>query len=96
MQIVVLPAARDDMREIWLFGVLTWGEGQADRYADMIDAGIRGLGAQPYMRQGAEGVSPGLRRLIVGWHVVFHRVGDEAVRIIRVLHQSRDAGLWVG
>jgi toxin ParE1/3/4 len=96
MRIVVLPAARDDLREIWRFGVLTWGEAQADRYADMIDAGIRGLGDQPYMGQGADGVSPGLRRLVLRSHVVFYRVGDEAVRIIRVLHQSRDAGRWVG
>ena len=96
MRIIVLPAARDDLREIWRFGVLTWGEAQADRYSDTLDAAIDGLGVLPYMGPAANDVSPGLRRLVVRSHVVFYRVEDEAMRIIRVLHGSRDAGRWVG
>ena len=95
MRIVVLRAARDDLREIWRFGRLTWGEAQADRYSDILDGVIRGLGAQPYLGPAAEDVSAGLRRLIAGSHVVFYRVEPESLRIIRVLHQSRDAGRWV-
>ncbi|MGQ0567741.1 MAG: type II toxin-antitoxin system RelE/ParE family toxin [Gemmobacter sp.] len=95
MRIVVLPAAREDLRDIWRFGAQTWGEGQADRYADLLDAAIRGLALQPFTGPSAEDVSPGLRRLVARSHVVFYRVDKQVVRIIRVLHQSRDAARWL-
>ena len=96
MRIIVLPAARDDPRDIWRFGVITWGEAQADRYSDTLDAAINGLDVLPYRGPAADEVSQGLRRLVVRSHVVFYRVEGEAVRVVRVLHGSRDAGRWVG
>ena len=95
MRIIVLPAARDDLRDIWRFGVITWGEAQADRYSDTLDAAINGLGVLPYMGPVVDDVSKGLRRLVVRSHLAFYRVDGDAVRIIRVLHGSRDAGRWV-
>lgn len=96
MRITVLPAARDDLRDIWRFGARMWGEVQADRYSDVLNAAIEGLGVHPFMGPTAAEVCPGLRRLVVRSHVVFYRVEAEVLRVVRVLHGSRDAGRWAG
>ena len=35
------------------------------------------------------------RKASVGRHVVFFRVGEDAVEVLRVLRQRMDAGRWV-
>lgn len=46
----------------------------------------------PTLRR-AEEVGPGLRRALVGSHVVFFREDAAAVTVVRVLHQSMDVGV---
>ena len=43
----------------------------------------------------AEDIATGLRRQIVGSHLIWFRLNGERLVVIRVLHQSRDAGRWV-
>jgi toxin ParE1/3/4 len=96
MQVVLLPAAREDLRDIWLYGVTRWSMAQADRYSDALDGAIGLLAMNPFLAAPAETVGPGLRRLLFESHAVFYRVEGDVVEVVRVLHQSRDAGVWVG
>lgn len=56
------------------------------------------IGALPEGRavtSSAEDVWPGTRRARSGRHVIYFRETEEAVEVIRVLHQRMDAGRWV-
>ena len=96
MRVSYLAAARSDLESIWLFGANLWSIALADRYASELDAMIRRLTANPGKGVATPQTSPGLRRLIFRSHAIFYRVEDDGVVIVRVLHQSADAGRWVG
>lgn len=42
--------------------------------------------------QQADDIRPGLRRLVVGSHIIWFRSDSTTLRIIRVQHGRRDAG----
>lgn len=46
-ELVISERAEADLREIWHYSFDTWGEVQADRYLDELDAGMRKCGAEP-------------------------------------------------
>lgn len=96
MQVRVLAAARRDLREIWYFGCDRWGERPTDAYSDTLDAMIGSLGENPLKGPMAPEIGFGLRRMVVRSHVVFYQVIGDAVEVVRVLHQSVDAGKRVG
>ena len=95
MNVILLAAAREDLTEIWTFGAIEWSMSRADAYFGMLMAAIGRLGDHPLMAPPAAGLGPGYRRLVVRAHVVFYRVEGDVVEVVRVLHQSRDAGRWV-
>ena len=96
MRTILLAAARDDMDDIWRFGAREWSKERADDYFMMLSEAIQRLADNPKAAQSAELARPGYRRLVVGSHAVFYRVTNDAVEVLRILHQSRDAGIWVG
>ena len=95
MIVILLAAAREALTEIWTFGAIEWSMSRADAYFDLLMGAIGKLGDHPQMAPPAVGLGPGYRRLVVRAHVVFYRVEGDVVAVVRVLHQSRDAGRWV-
>jgi toxin ParE1/3/4 len=69
---------------------------QADRYSNALDAAILRLADNPFLAPPVNIVASGVRRLAHQAHAIFYRVESDEVLVLRVLHQSRDAGLWVG
>ena len=53
--------------------------------------GISGLAENPHMAPLVIELASNMRRLVSGAHVVFYRVGDKVVEVVRVLHQRMDA-----
>ena len=95
MRVILLPAARDDLRAIWRFGLEHWSMPQADRYSGALDAAIESLANDPERAARFPGAGRGYRRLIAGSHAVNFRIEGEAVIVVRVLHQSARAKGWV-
>lgn len=89
----VSPDAEADLRGIWIYTFQTWGEAQADKYLNDLDTRMIGLTTGATASRRAEEVGPGLRRALVGSHVVFFREDAAAVTVVRVLHQSMDVGV---
>lgn len=94
-RLVVSKRAEADLREIWLYSFKTWGEAQADRYLDELDAGLRECGAQPERGRRRDEVREGYWSLLVHRHVAFYTFTVDAVLIQRVLHGSMLADLHV-
>ena len=86
------PAAEADVEEIWDYTVRNWGEAQAERYTRDIRDACEALGDGTLSGRSAENIRAGYRKAVVGSHVVFYRVRDDVVEVIRILHQSMDVG----
>lgn len=95
MQVTLLPTAREDLREIWLFGAERWGDARADAYFFDLSEAIERLELSPFMNAVAEELGEPYRRLFCEAHTVIYRVEQDEVVVARVLHQSRDVGRWV-
>jgi toxin ParE1/3/4 len=87
--------AETDLRDIWTCSANRRGCPQANSYLGTLRTAITGLRDDTTPSRPAGDVPPACRKVSVGRHVVFFRVGDDAVEVLRVLHQRRDAGRWV-
>jgi len=87
--------ALSDLDEVWDYSEEVWGTAQANRYLDDLRRGIEGLAHARTASRSAEEVRPGLRKAVIKQHAVFFRESDDVIKVIRVLHQRRDAGRWV-
>ena len=96
MKLDISEDALGDLDEILSFSIRQWGPARAFDYIADIRAKAEALARGDLSGMEADEIGPGLRRQIVGAHVIWFRVEAERLRVIRVLHQSRDAGRWVG
>ncbi|MEI9965021.1 MAG: type II toxin-antitoxin system RelE/ParE family toxin [Caulobacteraceae bacterium] len=62
----------------------------ADRLIERLLERSRSLLDQPQKAPLRDDLSPGLRALPVGDHIVFYVERDEGIRIVRILHGRRD------
>ena len=82
------PAARADLRSIWLYTDETWGRDQADRYIASIETVFENLAAGREQGRAADHFRKGYRVASVGSHYVFYRSSaDDTIQIMRILHQ---------
>ncbi len=96
MTVTLRPAAREDLRDIWLFGRGEWGEAAADKYFHDLTVALQRLADHPLSAPASQELGKGYRRLVCTAHVVFYVAAVENVDVVRILHQSRDVGVWVG
>ncbi|PWK60087.1 type II toxin-antitoxin system RelE/ParE family toxin [Roseicyclus mahoneyensis] len=90
--VVYRPEADADLDGIWAYTLEQWGLQQALKYDADLTRRIEGLATGATASRRAEEVGPGLRRALVGSHVVFFREDAAAVTVVRVLHQRMDVG----
>lgn len=84
--------AQQDYRGIVRYTRRTWGAQQSLSYGRRLVAAMQQLGQYPFLGESRDDLGAGLRSRLVGQHVVYYRVGDDAVVVERVLHQSMDPG----
>ncbi|MFG0284470.1 MAG: type II toxin-antitoxin system RelE/ParE family toxin [Phycisphaerales bacterium JB039] len=88
--LAISARAQVDLLEIWLWTHDRFGDAQADRYLDELDAGIRACATRPESGKDREAIRPGYRSRLFGKHIVFYTFTDTEVVIQRVLHASMD------
>jgi toxin ParE1/3/4 len=76
--------AEADLLGIGRYTLRTWGEEQATRYIDDLEACCRMLAGNPMLGRACDHIRPGLRRMERGEHVVFYREGDTGVLVSRM------------
>lgn len=89
-------AAKVDLDEIWDYSRRNWGAVRAAGYLDRLADAAEALARGELTGTRADDIRPGLRRLVSGSHILWFRITDDRLLVIRVLHQSRDAGRWMG
>lgn len=80
-----------DLDEIWDYSADAWGADQANRYVERLEVALKGLAAGETKSRQADNVKAGLRSAPTGRHVIYFTQTDEAINVIRVLHQRMDA-----
>lgn len=80
--------AESDLIGIRDYTVITWGAGQAVRYASELKICCQTLANNPSLGRLCEYLHPGLHRFEHGMHVVFYLKRRGGVLIARILHQS--------
>jgi len=79
--------AETDLLNIASFTIQNWGQTQADRYLDDLEACCRQLADTPGLGRSCDNVRPGLHRMECGRHVILYRQEKGGILISRILHQ---------
>jgi toxin ParE1/3/4 len=88
-RIVLTTAARADLREISNHRRIA-GDPIAHALSEKIIAAAASLSERPTRQRLRNDLSPRLRALSVGNYMIFYRVQQDAVAVVRILHGSRN------
>jgi len=84
------PKAVSDLEAIWNYTVETWDEDQAEHYLRMLNMAFLDLSLSPSLGRSCELIREGYRKFRVGRHVIFYRIEETSIEVVRVLHQQMD------
>ncbi|MES9853997.1 MAG: type II toxin-antitoxin system RelE/ParE family toxin [Candidatus Thiodiazotropha sp. L084R] len=88
LKIIKTVRAEQDLIDIWSYSFNKWGEAQADRYLDRLNAGFSLVAKNPQMcRQRKECEQPAYIHLCEH-HLIVYAFNSKTVTIVRVLHES--------
>jgi toxin ParE1/3/4 len=87
---VLSPRAQDDLDGIWSYTTRRWGADQAERYIRRIAEAVELIAETPVLGRDCNHVRDGYRKDPVGSHILFYRVIDDSVDVVRILHQRMD------
>ncbi len=88
--LVISPAARGDLSEIYSFGLRNWGKARSIKYLGHLKEQFWLLTLQPLIGAERTELLSGVRSLPVESHIVFYRVSAGYIEIIRILHGRQD------
>ena len=87
---VISKKAVADLEEIWLYTVEKWSVEQADRYYNLIFDEINYICKNSNAGKSMEHVRKGYRSAKVKSHLIFYRVINATIDVIRILHERID------
>lgn len=84
------PAAKRDLEHIWRYTCERWSEKQAVIYFVQLDEAFAWLVANPFILRERQELAPPTRVKSVGPHLIFYKITEDYVDIIRVRHERED------
>ena len=84
------PEAKNDLLDIRAYTREKWGNQQAQKYIDALEKRSDELARSPHMGRERPEIKPGYRSIAEGKHVIFYRVGDSGIEILRIPHGRMD------
>ena len=81
-------AAKGDLAGIIRYGERNYGPEASNAYRDKLEAHFARLALQPYLYTAVDDLRVGYRRSVCGVHVIYYRVVDDGVEIIRILRSQ--------
>jgi toxin ParE1/3/4 len=91
-QYVLSPRAQADLEDIWAFTTNRWGLTQAEVYIRQIQSSIETVAAAPALGRACDEIRSGYRKYRTGSHVIFYRLTDGGIDVVRILHARMDFG----
>ena len=87
---VITRKAVSDLEDIWAYSVKKWSVEQADRYYNLIFDEINYICKNTHAGKSMEHVQKGYRASKVKSHLIFYRIVNDTVQIVRILHEQMD------
>jgi toxin ParE1/3/4 len=84
------PEAEGDLIEAWIYIAEDKDPETADRVLASVFYKCNALLKQPESGRRREELSPRLRSIPQGSYIVFYRIAENQIEIVRVLHAARD------
>ena len=82
--------ASHDIDEIYLYGLINFGEEQVDLYVSKMKNFLEMMRSNPEIGRLDTRVNPAIRRFDFESHVIFYDISDNDIIIVRILHGSMD------
>ena len=89
-RLVLTKLAQRDIRGIRMYTRGEWGTEQALAYEATLDMAMRQLLDFPLMGRALDAPGTTLRQRRVDQHVIYYRVTDDAIEVVRILHVRMD------
>ena len=89
-QLIIAPAAKNDLKEVYQYGLRQWGKAQSEGYLSTTKSQFWLLTQQSLMGIERPELLPDMRSLPIESHILFYRVTANRVEIVRVLHGRQD------
>jgi toxin ParE1/3/4 len=85
----ISTGAAQDLENIWSY-VASNNIAAADNLFDKLREKFAKLAKFPQMGQGCDYLAASLRSFTVGSYLIFYRILDEGIEIVRIIHGSQD------
>lgn len=90
MSFQLTKAATGDLKSIARFTQEKWGKAQRKLYLKQLDEGFKLLEREPGIGKRCDEIREGYRKFPLGSHIVFYRIHDSQLEIVRILHKRMD------
>jgi toxin ParE1/3/4 len=87
-QLVFAALAQRDIDDILAYTIENWGAAQLEKYKRILDIAFKKLEQNPNI--GQTGFPPDFRSFQAGSHVIFYRIDETSIHVIRILHGRMD------
>jgi toxin ParE1/3/4 len=82
-------SAAGDLLRAGRYSRRRWGTRQAETYLAELEAKFAVLASNPHAGPARDEIRPGLRSFPHKAHVIYYRIVEDGVRIVRILHARR-------
>jgi toxin ParE1/3/4 len=90
LKVIFKEQALFDLEDIWLYTLHSWSLKQADRYHSLIIKEIEFLATYPNSGKDQNHVREGYRSSKVKSYIIFYRILENEIQVIRILHERMD------
>jgi toxin ParE1/3/4 len=84
------PRAEQDVIEIWRYLSVQASVKTADDVLRRIRRSVDRIAERPLTGRARDKLKPGLRSVLADPYIVFYRMSDHGIEVVRVLHQRRN------
>ena len=86
----IIPAAKRDLQDIWLYTLEMWGAVQAERYVTSLKEACNKLVKSPFLGKALPDLSEDVRVYYCQCHYIFYLKDADRIVFLAFLHEKRN------
>lgn len=90
LEVKLRPKAVEDLDSIWNYTVDYWDIAQAEKYLRGIQLSFEKLAENQFLGRRCDAIRHGYWKYPVGRHLIFYRIGEGFLDVVRILHERMD------
>lgn len=89
-EVLLSLEAEKDLVDIFEYSLIEFGVDKAESYTLSFQDAFDLLGENPVVGKKRDEIKSGLRSIVKEEHIIFYRIMNDQILIVRILHSSRD------